>query len=480
MIKNKYIVNILYNVFRRITSLVMPLLAFTYSARVLSVEGFGAISFTKSIIEIFVVIASLGVRAYGIRELSPIRYTNERGIFVNMVFTVNILSAVLTTFVLLMLLIVNKAFVYYRVALLIQVPIIFFSQLGSEWIYESYENYKFISVRNVCIQLTAFVGVLIFVKNENDYLKYILVWTLAECICGTINFVGLKKYVNIRLVSVSCAKDVLKPILLLFAFSMTNSIYCNIDTGMLGIMKSAYDVGIYDAGIKVTKVVTLVITAMGGVFLSKYASMAKHRYGKNASDITAFLICLMLVVALPSMTGVGMLRKDIISLFCGDKYINSERILSITLGLLIMTPIFTFINTNIFVAYNKEKYLYYSVGVALITNVLLNLLFVPLYGVNGAALATVLAELIGVGIAIFLSNKVFAYWKKMFYYKKILLGSILGCLGVSCYIKIVKVILFKPYQIILISIIGSMFIYSIVVFLCSKSSLKEITSTFEQ
>lgn len=56
------------NVFRTILALVVPLITYPYVSRVLGAENLGKVNYVNSIVQYFVLFASLGISIYGIRE----------------------------------------------------------------------------------------------------------------------------------------------------------------------------------------------------------------------------------------------------------------------------------------------------------------------------------------------------------------------------------------------------------------------------
>ena len=60
--------NAVLNSAKTILKLILPLITFTYISRILQVENLGKINYVKSIVDYFVLFATLGVQTYGIRD----------------------------------------------------------------------------------------------------------------------------------------------------------------------------------------------------------------------------------------------------------------------------------------------------------------------------------------------------------------------------------------------------------------------------
>lgn len=59
----------------------------------------------------------------------------------------------------------------------------------------------------------------------------------------------------------------MKPIMVFFGMTVATTVYTNLDTVMLGFMKSDYDVGIYNAAIKIKSLLVTLVTSLGTVML---------------------------------------------------------------------------------------------------------------------------------------------------------------------------------------------------------------------
>lgn len=401
--------NIVFNVIRNGSSLFFPLLSFAYISRVLGADGIGKINFSKVIIEYFLVIAALGIRSYGIREAAKIRDDRERlSRLVQEILIINLCSVCVSYVLLTILMTCIEKFIEYRTCLLIQSSIILFNQIGCEWLYEAIEEYPYITIRTFLFQSFSLLLTFVFVKNAGDYKKYIFIWALCECGNGILNFLILKKYINIRKKYKYRIRDHLPNILSLFVFTFSNNIYANIDIVMLGFMELPYQVGTYSVAIKIIKISTGLITAIGGVFMPRISYYLENGKSERICLIVQKVLDLMFMLAIPMVVGIALLRKEIIFIFCGKEYMGAASALLILVLIGVITPVYTFINQSIFITYKKECYMYMATGVALTSNICFNLVLIPIWHIDGAAIATMLAEILGALTAVFLAHKLVA------------------------------------------------------------------------
>ena len=74
----RVIKNYLYNVGYQVLAIIVPLITSAYVSRVLRPEGVGANAFTNSIIQYFILFASMGIGYYGNRQIAYVRENRKK------------------------------------------------------------------------------------------------------------------------------------------------------------------------------------------------------------------------------------------------------------------------------------------------------------------------------------------------------------------------------------------------------------------
>lgn len=154
---------------------------------------------------------------------------------------------------------------------------IFFTTIGTEWIYQIYEDYTYITVRSIIFQIISIVLLFIFFRKPNDYLSYAAITVFSAVGANVLNFIHARQYCHIHLVFHFNWKKHIFPILILFATSVTMMIYVNSDVTLLGLIKNNYVVGIYSVSSKIYVMVKTVINALVMVTIPRLAVF----YGRN-------------------------------------------------------------------------------------------------------------------------------------------------------------------------------------------------------
>jgi len=182
-----------------------------------------------------------------------------------------------------------------------------------------------------------------------------------------------------------------------------NVIYNKIDIIMLEKMTGSVEVGYYSGA---TKFIYPFMFISGAFMTAIFPKLAKHSAEKDKFRNIQTL-------AIYSLGGIGMvlsaslyLGGDIIfELFFGNKYNNSIPVFEVLVWYLAIVFIYGPISNSL-VAKNKVVFLVYLNLIMIMLNVLLNFFLIPEYGAKGAAMATIVCEIL-------ILVSAFVYWRSI-------------------------------------------------------------------
>lgn len=386
-------INAALNGIRTISSLVFPIITYPYITRTLAVEDIGKYDFSQSIVYYFSLIAALGIDKYAVREGA--RYRDDRSSmsrFASEVFSLNLVSTLAAYMALFAYLAVSAKSYTYRTCILISSLQIFFTTIGTEWLYSIYEEYSYITVRSIAFKMVSIALLFIFVRRPGDYLKYTAISVFSSVCSNTLNFIHAGKFCDIRFTLKFDWKRILKPIMIIFASNVAISIYVSSDTTMLGYMKGDYSVGIYGISSRIYGAVKPVLAAALTVTIPRMALYAGKNEEKEYDDLMEKVFNVLFLIMVPCVVGLIMLSRDAVVIIGGAKYLASQtslRILSLALVFSLFSALF---DQCALLPYHREKYVLMASVVSAAENIGLNFILIPLLAENGAAITTVLAE----------------------------------------------------------------------------------------
>lgn len=393
--KSSLTFNAILNMLKQACSILFPLITFPYASRVLGVESYGKYSFSNSIVSYFVLLAGLGISTYAIREGARIRENEEKlSKFINEVFSINVVSSLLSIVLLTLLIIFWKKLHSYTMIIYIESLIIIFNMLGSDWINSIFEDYRYITIRYIIIQVLAIAPIFYFVNKPEDYLIYTFIIVLAGYGGNLVNILYIKKYVKRSFTWKLNLKRHMKPILILFSTMVAVRIYLSSDITMIGAITNNHETGVYGAVSKIYTMSKELINAITIVMVPRISNLLQKRKFDEYNKLASFTLNSLLTLILPITVGIVILSKDVIAIVNGKQYISgylSLIVLCIALPFAVMS---CFYSNAILVPNRKEKYFLISTSCAALINIGLNLIFITKIGMLGAAFTTLIAEII--------------------------------------------------------------------------------------
>lgn len=426
--------NAIFSLINTGSSLILPLISFQYASRVLLAENIGKVNYSNSIVTYFTLFAGLGISTYAVREGARIR--DDRFALQNLaseLFSINMVSTLISYVALIFLVFLNTALHPYKYLLLTQGSVMFFNTLGVNWINTIYEDYAYITVRNVLMQIISFILMILIVHKPGDYYIYALILVASSVGANIMNFFYTRSnYCRCHLILKKDLLKHLKPICLIFAMSLSVSIYVNADTTMIGIFEGDRSVGVYTASAKIYSMIKTILTAVLTVTIPRFSyylgEKKKNEYLSLAKNVSNFLI----VFSIPVTVGLILLSKDILWIYAGTDFLSGSMALRL-LAIAIVISVFANMVTNaILIPLKKELLVWIATIVSAVTNIVLNLFFIPNYGMNGAAITTIISELLTLLIEI-----LYLYQKK--YLKRQYLSALFPSF-VKCFVSSMGII----------------------------------------
>ena len=293
-------------------------------------------------------------------------------------------------------------------------------------------------------------------------------WVLAIIVMPFIAFYFLEKKVfpilNTKVKAVSVDKE-------LFAFSfpllfagIAGMIMGWTDTLMLGYFCSSADVGIYNAALPTAQLIRGIPAAFAVIFFPVVSELYARNKMEDLRRTYSVVTKWMLALISPIFLLVLLFPEQIIKILFGAEYVAGATALSILVfGFMIYAAIGP--SSEILQTYGKTKTVMMANYIGAAINFGLNFLLIPIYGVNGAAVAT------GFSLALlYILNFLFAYrvakvqpFRRS--YLKIILASLIAVLvvylltryviGVSTFALIAVLIVFLALYFFLLLLMKS-------------------------
>ncbi|OGB90221.1 hypothetical protein A2625_02710 [candidate division WOR-1 bacterium RIFCSPHIGHO2_01_FULL_53_15] len=378
-----------------------------YVARVLGAASFGLLNFAQAFMAYLVLLVDSGLSAFGMREVA--RERKKAGEISLNILAIRLLVACLIYVISLLALYLLPISAELRWLFIITFLYIFYRALSPEWIFHGLEKMEYMSISKVIYFAATIVLFVWLVRSPGDLVNVPLLQFIAGmAVTAFFLIVLFRKLITFApgKLDPSCWSSYFIRALPLGASMVMMQIYNNLDTIMLGFMDKAEVIGHYSAAYKI-------FYAFVGVFSTWQAPAipisAKHA-NEDRSKARHFLekyLRLTLLAVLPLTVLMIIIAPTVISLFFGTEYLAASLALQILMASFIVLVIsITYGNLILISAERSWEYLR-IVALGAAVNVIMNLILIPRFSLNGAAAATLLTEFIICLLVLYYSNKVF-------------------------------------------------------------------------
>ena len=403
-------------------------------ARYLGVSDYGIFGFATSLTGILAITMDLGTSSHIVRHIAT-DYDSAPKYLGNAIplKVILVLGTLILTLVILLLMKCNE--VVITVTLLFTIEMIFKSYInlfnGS---FQAFEKGKYQGIGNTILNALTLTFILLAIFTDLGIVGIAISYILANLVALIYEYYVLNKHITkpkFELDRKFCKKIVRYSI----PFAITGllyTIYYSIDIIMLTNMISDYATGIYNASYKLISVLTLFYSVYTAVIFPVMSKFFKNDESMLLISFEKSIKYLMLAI-IPIGFATVLYSSDIIHLIYGHEYDAASSALSI----LIWTVCLLFISgaaNTLLNASHKEMTVTKIYAIAAVFNIVLNFFMIPYFSYNGAAITTVLSDVLIVIIQCYVIYKLGHKPNKKLYSDliKIIMGSII--LGIGLYL----------------------------------------------
>lgn len=463
--------NFIMNIILTMSSFIFPFITFPYVSRILLPVGTGKVSFAASVVNYFLLLAQLGIPTYGIRACARVRDDDEKlSKTVQEILLFSALMCIVAYVLFFVALFCVPRFQSERKLLIVTGASILFTTLGVEWLFKALEMYSYITWRSIIFKCIGLIAMFLLVHEQDDYIIYGGISIFASSASNVLNFIYLHKLVDLKKRFNLNLKPHIKPILVFFAMSCATTIYLNMDTTMLGFMKSDADVGYYNAAVKIKNMLVSIVTSLGAVLLPRVTVYLEKNETDKFEALSKKAIRFVLFASLPMLTYFIVFARQGVLLLSGEEYVNSIFPMQIMMPTLLFIGLTNIMGIQILVPMGHERKVLESTIFGAVIDLVLNFMLIPRYSVVGAAIGTVTAELAVFIYQYFSSRDLFSNLFKNINPWKYVLASLIATLG-SAWILELKLGYFVS---LLLSCMFFTVVYIICLFVFKETFVQEI------
>lgn len=275
--------------------------------------------------------------------------------------------------------------------------------------FRGMKNMTGFTIFRMAVYLIAALLMTVFIKLQKDELP-VSAFTISTAVVMIIAIISWMMFSGIQWSQVLKSPE-FKPLLQASTpMLITGSVFFILgwaDNIFLGIFRSEYEVGIYDTAFKIAAAPAMVLVAINAIQAPVFSNLfhrgemnklrANVQKGSRLLFYTSVPVCLFIWLFPESLLGIfGKQFKSgatALIILAGGNLVNS---LTGSVGVLLQMT-------------GKQKEYNYIVLSAAGLNIILNVILIPLYGINGAAIASASSKILQNCVAAWYVHKVYNF-----------------------------------------------------------------------
>ena len=389
-------------------NMIIPLLTIPYVTRILGPEGYGQFSIALTWILYFQVIVEYGFELTGARAVAS---NNDKNAIENKISGILTARLYLLLFSFVAMVIVwwlSGLPLYTLICMLLLFTMVVGTTLSLTWVFQGMQKLQFITIINVIARTISVILIFLFVKHPEHIYRYCLFYAVTFLISGLFGCYVCNYKLNLKfhIAKFSHAVQELKFGWYLFISAAMICIFSNIGITFLTYSVTEGEIGAYSAIHKISYIMNILFVAVSKSiypYISKSFSISENEGLKKIRQILKPVMIFFLLLGVILV----LFQNLIVSLVFGNEYVAYSYLILPFVLQIIFAVANNFIGIQSLVANGHQKEYSMAITLGMLAIVTFNFLLINMYGISGAAYASVLAEAFLTLILLFFYYKIY-------------------------------------------------------------------------
>lgn len=390
--KNKnFINNSAWIIGGKIIQMILTLIIGAISARYLGPSNYGLINYGASYTALFTPIIALGL--YGIIVNEIVNNPIKDGVILGSAIGMRAVTAIVSSICIVGIVVVvnpNQQLLWLVTALQCTAVLFQWCDVFNYWCQARYDSKAAVIIQLFAYILTSAYKIYLLIAKKS-VLWFAFSMGLDYILQAVFYVVYFQKNGQSKLsFELKKAKQLLGQSYHYVFSSLASVIYSQIDRIMLGSQISATVVGFYTAASTISSMWTFILSAIIDSVRPAIISIRKidmRQYKYRITQLYSFIIYMSIFVSVI----MCLMSRIFIIIIYGQDYLEAQ----VTLCILTWSTCFSYLGVarSIWcVCEGKQKYEKYLSITGAIINVILNAIMIPIWSINGAAIATLITQ----------------------------------------------------------------------------------------
>lgn len=394
MIKNRFIKNTSWILAGQIAKLLISFIVSIATARYLGPDNNGIINYVNSYIAFFTAIVGLGLNGVIIHEF--VNHRDKEGKILGTAILLRMVLGIVSVFAFIAMIFImdgnDKTIIAVAFLQAVQLPFLCLDTINY-W-YQSNMQSKYSTFAQTAAYVVMALYKIYLLVTGKSVIWFAFAVSLDFIILGFLYLVLYNRHKTQSLAfSKNIAKRLLKSGLPFILANLMVVIYGQMDKVMIKqLMNSTEEVGLYSAAIAICSIIGFIPTAVldsARPLIAEAKNESEEKYRLRFRQLVAGIMWICFFYSL----FITFFSNIIIYLMYGKAYMGAN----ICLKIAVWYTAFSYLGSARsfwLICEDKKRYVFVFSAIGAVCNVVMNFALIPLGGINGAALATLITQIL--------------------------------------------------------------------------------------
>ena len=461
----------------KLAAMIVPFVVYPFVMRVLGAESYGKVAYAESLVSYFTLFSLLGIESYAQRECSVARDNTSMLCKVSSrVFALNLIMTSISLVIYLSIVFLVPGMQNERPLYLVFALWIVGGGLSMNWLYMAQERFDLIAIREIVAKVLYLILCFTLIKSNDSYLIFgVIVVFTGTMFTMLWNFCGILKGECGIIPNLRCSQgftECLKPIFFLALLTIGSKLFTDFDVLMIKwftTTESDKAVGLYNSAILLPKALDAILMTVSAVITPQLFIATRKADEPKVLELMNKTSNALFLIAIPAVITCFFFSREMLWVFAGEEYIVASPVLQIYSFIIMGVLSITLAGTRTYIARQKERKLFKILIIGAALNIVLNFLFIKMWGITGAALATLVAYAVVMSIELTFEKT----WHYIFTKDK--LKYMISGVAVVIVFYVVKTFFsFHPAITLSIGIIVAGLLYVTILYFMKESTIEQV------
>lgn len=396
MEKNRVVKNYIYNLIYEAFLIIIPIAVTPYVARVLGENGSGQYSYAFSINTYFTLFASFGFSYYAQRLIASHQGDKEKqSVDFWEIILARLIPSVISLIVYYVPIFFNVYGSSYNSLMIILSINVIATIFDIAFFFQGNEEFAIIVIRSILIKIVSIACIFLFVKDKSDLLVYTFIQAITVFLSNISLWLCLRK--RIERVSIHELNPVkhIPATLTLFIPTISTSVYTSLDKTLIGLITHLdSENGNYDYSEKLVKMAMTLLTSLGTVMTPRNSKKIVDGDIEGVKKNIYASCNFVFFLGIPLVFGIIAVADNFIPWYLGAGYDKAAMLMKILSPIIVIIGLSNVFGRQYLIPSKRDKEFTTAVIAGATINFVLNIILISKFYSYGAAIATVIAELV--------------------------------------------------------------------------------------